>query len=204
MTLHEQDLQQLLLTKRPSVLALTVIMREVCRLVDAMHNHGFAHNDLCMSKVSVSIPNINHTRQNGEERNGEKVREISRKEDLDTKVMLLGVRFMRPLGNKAYVKKIWETWKQREMIRVKRYPWLAPELFTYCRNSTKAADVYSIGYMGRQLLQSHSHSLTSILRKCKGPEATRPSVSQLFYAFDKEVTIWTKFIKEYGENNYPS
>lgn len=203
MTLHEQDLQRVLLTRSPSFLALTVIMREVCRLVDAMHNSGFAHNDLCMSKVSVSLPNINSIRQSGE-RKEETVREISRKEDLDTKVMLLGVRFMRPLGDNAYFKRMWETWKQREMIRIKRYPWLAPELFTYCKKSTRAADVYSLGYMGRQLLQSHPHSLTSILRQCKGPEETRPSVSQLFHAFDEEVTIWTTLIKDFGGSNCPS
>lgn len=203
MTLHEQDLHQVLLTRSPSVLALTVIMREVCRLVDAMHNNGFAHNDLCLSKVSVSIPNINSLRQSGEERKEEGVREISWKGDLDTKVMLLGVRFMKPLGNRAYFKKMWETWKQREMIRVKRYPWLAPELFTYCRKSTRAADVYSLGYMGRQLLQSHPHSLTSILRRCEGPEETRPTVPQLFHAVDKEIAIWTTLIKDSGRSNCP-
>ncbi|KAK4302343.1 hypothetical protein Pmani_025560 [Petrolisthes manimaculis] len=202
MTLHDKDLEQVLHERCPSVLARIVIMREVCRLVDAMHNEGFAHNDVCMRKVSVNIPRTQE--RNEEMGKEEKGTEIARTEDNMTKVMLFGVRFMRPLGDSAYFRRMWEISRDRETLRTRCYPWLAPELFTFCQKSSRAADVYSIGYLGRQLLAPHPHPLSSILRECLGPVKTRPSIPQLFHAFDNEVTHLSSNLVGHGESKRPS
>lgn len=125
MTRHERTLFQVLQSHPPpSKMTVAVAMRELCVVLEEMHNAGFAHNDIKPMNISV------------------------KERDLRTTITLLDVGHTCRLGKVAYCsRRKQETSMEREYMRRKYFKWLAPEVYSQCQPVTPQGDIYSLGYM---------------------------------------------------------
>lgn len=125
MTRHERTLLQVLQSHpRPSKMTVAVTMRELCTVLEYMHDAGFAHNDIKPQNISV------------------------KERDLHTTITLLDVGHVCHLGESAYnPRSKHETSIEREYFRRKSFKWLAPEVYSQCQPVTPRGDIYSLGFM---------------------------------------------------------
>lgn len=125
MTQHERTLLKVLQSHpRPSKMTVAVALRELCTVLEDMHNAGFAHNDIKPMNISV------------------------KGRDLHTTITLLDVGHACRLGEVAYSpRNKQETSIEREFMRRKWFKWLAPEVYSQCQPVTPQGDIYSLGFM---------------------------------------------------------
>ncbi|KAK4305396.1 hypothetical protein Pmani_022710 [Petrolisthes manimaculis] len=166
MTRHERTLLDILGSHpRPSSLTMFVAFKELCIVLENMHNAGFVHNDVKPQNISI------------------KERELS------TTVTLLDAGHVCQLGEVAYrFSRKYETSAEREYNRRRKYSWLAPEVYSQCQPVTRQGDVYSLGYMIHKLLYNKNNDtkeeslLSKLSKQCLLPEESRPSISSLYNA----------------------
>ncbi|KAK3860795.1 hypothetical protein Pcinc_020597 [Petrolisthes cinctipes] len=166
MTRHERTLLDVLDSHPcPNGLMIFVAIKELCTVLEDMHNAGFAHNDIKPQNISV------------------------KERELHTTVTLLDAGHVCRLGEAAYrLSRKYETSAEREYNRRRKYKWLAPEVYSECQPVTRQGDVYSLGYMIQVLLYKKNNDtqkeclLANLSKQCLGPEQSRPSISSLYNA----------------------